>query len=218
MPHQHDRRTFITALGGAAAFAAASSAEAAEAQARSATASGIDITWFDAFKGKHKQVFDLGSFDLSVDTPLRQVVTFLAAHREVNRLEPPDDINVTVGISHKAFAMNASDALWEKYALGEHWRIKDPDTGKPSVRNFFVDGPVAGPATVRALQARGIAFWQCNFSIAAIARELSAKTGGKAEDIQADLAAGLRPGVRIVPAHTWAIGFVQERGFTYMKL
>ncbi len=218
MPHEHDRRTFITALSGAAAFAAASGAEAAQAPAQPAAPGGIDITWFDAFKGKHKQVFDLGSFDLSVDTPLRQVVTFLAAHREVNRLEPPDDINVTVGISHKAFPMNASDALWQKYGLGEHYRIKDPATGQPSVRNIFVDGPVAGPATVAALQARGVAFWQCNFSLAAIAGELAAKTGGKAADIRADLLAGLRPGVRLVPAHTWAIGFVQERGFTYMKL
>jgi hypothetical protein len=218
MPREHDRRTFITALSGAAAFAAASGAEAGQAPAQPATGSRVDISWFDTFKGKHKQVFDLQSFDLSVDTPLRQVVSYLAAHREVNKLEPPDDINVTVGISHKAFPMNASDALWKKYGLGEHYRIKDPATGQPSVRNIFVDGPVAGPATVAALQARGVVFWQCNMALTSIAGELAAKTGGKPADIRADLVAGLRPGVRVVPAHTWAIGFVQERGFTYMKL
>lgn len=218
MLQEHDRRTFITALGGVAALAAASTADAAQVPAQPAAGSGIDISWFDTFKGKHKQVFDLQSFDLSADTPLRQVVSYLVAHREVNKLEPPDDINVAVGISHKAFPMSASDALWEKYALGEQWGIKDPATGKPSVRNLFVDGPAAGPATVRALQARGVVFWQCNMALTSIAGELAETTGGKAADIRADLVAGLRPGVRLVPAHTWAVGFVQERGFTYMKL
>ena len=215
---EHDRRTFLTALGGAAALASTSTADAAQAPAPSAPAGGVDISWFDAFKGKHKQVFDLQAFDPSLDTPLRQVVTYLSVHLELNRLEPPDGINVAVGISHKSFPINAVDALWEKYALGEHWRIKDPATGQPSVRNIFVDGPVAGPATVRALQGRGVVFWQCNFALGAIAAELAAKTGGKAADIRADLTAGLRPGVRLVPAHTWAIGFAQERGFTYMSL
>jgi intracellular sulfur oxidation DsrE/DsrF family protein len=40
----------------------------------------------------------------------------------------------------------------------------------------------------------------------------------KAAAVRADLAANLLPGVRIVPAHTWAIGYAQERGFTYEKL
>jgi hypothetical protein len=215
---EHDRRTFITALGGAAALTAAAKAEAVQGAPQPTPAGAIDVSWFDAFKGKHKQVFDLQAFDPSVDTPLRQIVTYLAVHQDLNRLQPPDDINVIVGISHRSFPMNASDALWEKYALGEHWRIKDPESGKPAVRNIFVDGPVAGPATIRPLQARGVVFWQCNFALGAIATELAAKTGGKAADIRADLTAGLRPGVRLVPAHTWAVGFVQERGFTYMSL
>jgi hypothetical protein len=215
---EHDRRTFLAALGGAAALTGTSTAEAGQGSAQPAPSSAIDISWFDDFKGKHKQIFDLQAFDPSLDTPLRQIVTYLSVHLELNKLAPPDGINVIVGISHKSFPMNATDALWEKYALGEHWRIKDPETGKPAVRNIFIDGPVAGPATIRPLQARGVVFWQCNFALGSISNELAAKTGGKAADIRADLTAGLRPGVRLVPAHTWAVGFVQERGFTYMSL
>jgi len=218
MLNEPDRRTFLAALGGAATLAGAASTAAAQGSSQPASAGAIAISWFDGFKGKHKQVFDLQAFDPSLDTPLRQIVTYLAVHLDLNKLEPPDGINVIVGISHKSFPMNASDALWEKYALGEHWRIKDPGTGKPAVRNVFVDGPVAGPATIRPLQARGVVFWQCNFALGAISNELAAKTGGKAADIRADLTAGLRPGVRLVPAHTWAVGFAQERGFTYMSL
>ena len=213
----HDRRTFLTTVGGVAAFGAAAAAQ--PPPARPAAANAIDISWFDAFKGRHKQVFDLGSFDLSVDSPLRQPVTYLMAHREVSHLEPPDDINVLVAISHKAFPMNATDALWEKYKLGENWDIKDPQTGKPSIRNLFTGATTnPGAATVRGLQARGIVFWQCNAALGAISAELALKTGAKMQDIRTDLVGGLLPGVRLVPAHTWAIGYVQEHGFAYEKL
>lgn len=217
MFNEHDRRTFLSTLTGIASLT--SLAATHQAPAQTAAGARLDVSWFDAFKGKHRQVFDLGSFDLSVDSPLRQPGTYFSAHREVSHLEPPDDINVLVGISHKAFPMNATDALWEKYRLGEHWNIKDPSTGKPSVRNIFLgQASGAGGATVRALQARGVVFWQCNVAVAAVASELAQRTGGQAQEIRTDLLAGLVSGVRLVPAHTWAIGFVQERGFTYEKL
>jgi hypothetical protein len=85
----HNRRAFLTTFGLAALT------KAVGAQVPAVPASGIDIAWFDAFKGKHKQVFDLGSFDLTAGTPLRQPVTYPAEHRELSHLEPPNDINVT---------------------------------------------------------------------------------------------------------------------------
>jgi hypothetical protein len=213
---EHDRRAFLTAIGGLATLTAVTGAQA---PAPPAVSGPIDITWFDTFKGKHKQVFDLGSFDLSVDSPLRQPVTYFAAHKDVSRLEPPNDVNAICAISHKAFPMNATDALWDKLQLGEIWNIKDPQTGKPSTRNIFL-GPATNPggATIRGLQARGVVFWQCNFALGSVASEIARKTGAKPADVRAELAAGLLPGVRLVPAHTWAIGYVQERGFTYEKL
>jgi hypothetical protein len=212
---EHDRRTFLATLTGLATVNAVGGVAAQER----AVAVPVDVSWFDGLKGKHKQVFDLGSFDLSVDSPLRQPVTYLAAHREVSKMEPPNDINVLIGISHKAFPMNAGDALWEKFHLGEHWGIKDPQSGKPATRNVFLgEGASPAGATVRALQARGVVFWQCNFALGSVANELALKTGGKVQEIRTDLAGGLLPGVRLVPAHTWAIGYAQERGFTYEKL
>ncbi|MBI3402279.1 MAG: hypothetical protein HY048_12735 [Acidobacteria bacterium] len=218
MFNHHDRRTFLTALTGLASLPAIAGAQGGQAPAP-AVAGPIDVTWFDAFKGKHKQVFDLGSFDLSVDSPLRQPVTYFAAHREVSKLEPPNDVNVLVAISHKAFPMNATDALWEQLKLGELWGIKDPQTGAPSTRNIFLGAATnPGGATFRGLRARGVVFWQCNFALGSVAAEIAQKTGAKVQDVRTDLVGGLLPGVKLVPAHTWAIGFVQERGFTYEKL
>jgi hypothetical protein len=216
VPGDRDRRTFLLTTFGLSALSAAAGAQV---PGGAPAAGATDISWFDAFKGKHKHVFDLGSFDLSVDSPLRQPVTYMAAHREISKLEPPNDINVLVAISHKAFPMNAGDALWEQYKIGEVWNIKDTSTGKPAVRNIFLGSAAGGGgATVRALQARGVVFWQCNFALGAVASELAEKTGKKTQDVRAELLGGLNPGVRIVPAHTWAIGYAQERGFTYENL
>jgi hypothetical protein len=212
-----DRRSFLTALTGVAGLASLGSAQT-PAQRPAAPTTEWDMAWLDTFKGKHKQIFDLGSFDLSRDSPLRQPVTYLAAHRQVNHLEPPNDINAVVGISHMSFPMNASDALWEKYRLGEHWKIVDPQTKQPAVRNVFLGAATGQGATVRALQARGVVFWQCNFALGAISQELSAIVGQPANEIQPDLVAGLNAGVKLIVAHTFMIGVMHERGFAYEKL
>ena len=56
---EHDRRTFLTALGSAAALDLDLHRRCGASAIAIAPAGGVDITWFDAFKGKHKQVFDL---------------------------------------------------------------------------------------------------------------------------------------------------------------
>ena len=219
------RRSFVTALTSlaGAVFAPTAPAVAVEPQGRSsppppaARAAEWDMTWLDEFKGTHKQVFDCGSFDLTVDTPLRVPTNYLDTFRDVYHLEPPV-INIAVGVARIAFPMNASDAIWEKYKLGERWDIKDRATGKPATRNIFL-GQISGGdrATVRGLQARGALFWQCNVAVGAVAGMLARDTKTSVEAVRAELVAGLNPGVKLVPAHALAVGLVQERGFTYEK-
>jgi hypothetical protein len=175
-----------------------------------------DLSWLDQFKGKHKQVFDLGAFELGDDSPLRLPNNYLNTFRDVYHAEPPD-VNVAVGIAGAAFPVNASDALWEKYRLGEVWKINGED-GKPATRNIYLGSATGGSgATVRALAARGVVFWQCAIALGGVASRLARETGVAAEKIRAELAVGLNPGVKVVPAHSMAVGLVQERGFTYMR-
>jgi intracellular sulfur oxidation DsrE/DsrF family protein len=175
-----------------------------------------DLSWLDSFKGKHKQLFDLGSFVPGEDTPLRLPNNYLNTFRDVYHAEPPE-VNVAVGIARTAFPMNASDALWAKYKLGELWKINGPD-GKPATRNIFLGQESnGGGSTVRALAARGVVFWQCNIALGGIASQLARETGEPIESVRAELAKGLNPGVKIVPAHSMAVGLAQERGFTYMR-
>jgi hypothetical protein len=165
-------------------------------------------------RGKHKQLYDLGGFNLGLDQgPLRYTRNFLDTFRDVYRLESPD-INTLVGVSGPAFAINASDRLWDKYALGERSKIIDPATMKPATRNVLLDG---SNISVKAMQARGTIFWQCNVALGVIAQQLATARRLPVDEVRAELVAGLNPGVRLVPSHVMALALAQERGFTYMK-
>jgi hypothetical protein len=209
------RRTFISSLASIAGVAVAqSSAAQAAAQAPARPKAPWDLTWLDQLKGQHKQLYDLGSHNLVDDPrPLRFARNFLDTFRDVYGIQFPD-VNTAVGISGPAFPMNASDRLWAKYRLGERSKIIDPTTKQPAVRNVFLDG---GDVSVKAMQARGAVFWQCNVALGVVAQQLATATGMPVDEVRADLVAGLNAGVRLVPSHVMALALVQEHGFTYMK-
>jgi len=197
--------------GGAAIHAPA--ADAAP-QIAGASTPNWDLTWLDELRGKHKQLYDLGTFNLGADqAPLRYTRNFLDTFRDVYHLEFPN-INTAVGISGPAFPMNASDRLWEKYKLGERSKIIDPMTKQPAVRNVLLDGP---DISVKAMQARGTIFWQCNVALGNVAQQLADAFHMPFAEVRADLIAGLNPGVRLMPSHVMALALAQEKGFTYMK-
>jgi hypothetical protein len=208
------RRSFVTTLAAVASLAAFKSPRDAAAQTTSPSAGPFDMAWLEQMKGRHKQLYDLGSFDLAADgRPLRFCKNFLDTFHDVYKLEHPG-INTAVGISGPAFAMNATDRLWEKYKLGERSKIIDPMTKQPSVRNIFYDG---SDISVKAMQARGTIFWQCNVALGNIAQQLADQFHMPVAEVRADLIAGLNPGVKLMPSHVMALALAQERGFTYMR-
>jgi hypothetical protein len=190
----HNRRSFVSVLASLAGVAAVD-AQAAQTPPRVVAAGQWDLTWFDAFKGQHKQMYD-----------------YLDTYRDVFGLQSPD-INTAVGMS-RAIALNLSDGVWQKYKIGERYKIADPMTKQPAVRNIFLSD---GDLSVKAMQARGTVFWQCNVALGQVAQQLAQASGTPVADVRADLIAGLNPGVRLVPSHVMAIGIAQEHGFTYMK-
>jgi hypothetical protein len=210
------RRSFLsmlTAIAGAAAVPGAPGAAAAE-QAPAGEQWGLG--WMDELKAAaHRQVFDMADTDpAATPPPLRLPRNYLDGFRDVYRLAHPQ-VRTIVGITARSFGVNCSDRLWEKYALGERGNIIDRATGKPAVRNIFMDDPTLG---VKALQARGTVFWQCAIALDTIAGQLAQSRNLPVADVRADLIAGLNPGVRLVPSHVMALGLVQERGATYVKI
>ncbi len=210
------RRSFVTAIVSLAGVIAGRASAGQRASGGSAVpaAGQFDMRWLDEMKGRHKQLYDLGSHDLGRDPrPLRFAKNFLDTFRDVYHLEFPA-INTAVGVSGPAFALNASDRLRVKYKLGERGRIIDPATKQPAVRNIFIDD---GQVGVKAMQARGTVFWQCNVALGVVAQQLADDFHMPFEEVRADLVAGLNPGVRLMPSHVMSLALAQEHGFTYMK-
>ena len=210
-----DRRSFMSVVASLAGVAAIQSSwSEASAQSLPLVVGQFDMTWLDQMKGQHKQLYDLGSQEFSEDPrALRYCRNFLDTFRDTYKLEFPN-INTCVGISGPAFPMNASDRLWVKYKLGERSKIIDPMTKAPAVRNIFLEG---GDFSVKAMQARGTVFWQCNVALGQVAAQLAEANKMPVADVRADLIAGLNPGVHLMPSHVMALALVQERGFSYMK-
>ena len=186
-----------------------------QAAAQGPAAQTWDLRWIDELRAQHKQVFDMADADpASEPPPLRLPRNYMDSFRDVYGLEFPE-VRIVVGITSHSFPVNASDRLWEKYALGESRKIIDPVTKQPAVRNIFMDDSTLG---VKALQARGAIFWQCAIALNNVAQQLSAARKLPVAEVRADLLAGLNPGVRVVPSHVMALGLVQEHGVTYVKI
>ncbi len=207
-----NRRGFVGTVGALAGLLTLdTSAAAAEPKAR-----GWDMSWLDRLTGKHKQVFDFSDLDIG----LLVVSNWLNAHEEVYGLRHPD-VNAVVGIGGHAFPVNATDAMYTRYPIGELWKVTDPATGKAALRNIFVDGganPREQAARVRPLQSRGVIFWQCNNALHGVASRIAAAVKAPDAEVYETLKAGLNPGVILVPAHTMLIGLTQEHGCAYESL
>lgn len=107
---RQNRRSFmamLTSFAGVTAIQAAGTQAAAQAPA--ASAQNFDLRWIDDLKGQHKQVFDMADSDPAGEPPpLRLPRNYMDAFRDVYKVAFPE-VQTVVGISGRAFAVNASD-------------------------------------------------------------------------------------------------------------
>jgi len=221
------RRAFFATLVGLAAVPPVSRAATRGAPRQSSptqtepvvelTPAKWDTSWMDALKGNHKVVFDLLWHTLRPNS-LNPPRNYLDVQKQVFGREFPD-VNVVLGMNGTSFPINASDVLWAKWKLGERYKIIDPDTARPATRNVYLGSKTAARTdTVLGLQASGAVFMMCNKAMNGLTSDFSQELGRPRSEVYAELTSGLNPGVRVVPALSWAVSSLQERGFTYAKL
>ncbi len=200
------RRSFLGRLGGAAvlAFAGPVSRQShAQAPARPDTAD-----WPGALNGRHRQVVD--AYDANSGFPLAFAYTFLA---------PNDSATAVVVLRHGAFPIALNDAMWEKYKVGEAFKIMDPETKAPAKKNPFLR-PKAGVLVVDdmaldRLLARGVVFGACNVALNVQSKMLAGNAGVSPEEAAKEWTANIVPGITVIPSGTWGVNRAQEAGCTY---
>src|ERR1700730_4948942 len=100
-------------------------------RAQSATAPSDGPDWPGVLKGRHRQVVD--AYDANAGFPLAFAYTFLAPHG-------PSSATATAAVVLRpvAFPIARSSEMWQKYKIGEAFKILDPETKAPAVKNPFL--------------------------------------------------------------------------------
>ena len=176
--------------------------------------------WFNKLKGKHRMVFDVTKPHEVL--PFAWPRVFLLTNAATGT--PQDNVGVVVILRHEGIPYTMENRLWEKYKFGEVFKIDDPATKAPSVRNMFWQ-PKAGDFKVpgigevaigiNELQDSGVMFCVCDMALTVWSAVVAQNMKMDAGEVKKDWVAGILPGIQIVPSGVWAVGRAQEHGCAY---
>jgi intracellular sulfur oxidation DsrE/DsrF family protein len=137
---------------------------------------------------------------------------------------PENNCNEVIVLRHEAIPFAMEDRLWAKYKFGEAFKITDPVTKEPSIRNMFWkpkpgDFSVPGIGNVQIgineLQESGAMFCACNMAITVYSNVFAQNMNMDAAEVTKDFLSGILPGIQVVPSGVWAVGRAQEHGCNY---
>lgn len=210
-----DRRSF---MGVATAMAAVS--VGAALPVKTATAAHhrtTDFTrWLDSIPGTYRQVTDWP--DLNIGMGLAYTYSYLITAPEAYNVDE-SEIGAALIIRHDTIPIALKDPVWAKYNLGELFRIKDPDTDAPALRNPYYVKPGALPfpdAALQRLMERGVKVAACDLALTFWSSVVAEKMGLTHEEVKGDWVAAVHPGIQVVPSGTVACHGAAARGCSYL--
>lgn len=213
------RRRFLERVAAVAAVPLVPSLFRGEPGKAPATKPSPDERWLRTLNRKHRMAFDVETH--KGGNALLQAKNYMDNWRDAFGV-PEREINLVMAVRGTGIPIVLTDALWQKYKLGEQYGITDPSTKAPGTRNLFIqsnsvpNGIIDAESTVEALQRRGVLFLVCHNTVEGATKKLSAAGLGKPEDIRESILHGIIPGVLLVPAMVIAFTEMQERGVGYV--
>jgi hypothetical protein len=120
---------------------------------------------------------------------------------------------------HQGLPYALNSMIWAKYKVGETFKITDPETKGPAVKNPWFEpkpGVLGNPqAALDRLAARGTVMGVCGVALRGQSGRLASNAGVTAEEALKEFTANLIPGVTVLPSGTWGVNRAQEAGCTY---
>ncbi|MBX9632296.1 MAG: hypothetical protein K2X67_17390 [Burkholderiales bacterium] len=209
------RRSFIATVAAAAAAVGLSKPAPATAAAESGGGTSFQ-TWLESIHGKYRQVYDATAPNNGYALAWSHV--YLTTGVEGYDV-PESDLGVVVVLRLTAVPLALQSNVWEKYKLGEFYKINDPGTRAPALRNpyaFIKPGDLPFPeAALDQLIARGVRVAVCNTAIHFQSMRIAKEAGVAHEVVKGDFLAAVIPGVQVVPSGVLAINGAQRKGCTY---
>jgi intracellular sulfur oxidation DsrE/DsrF family protein len=210
------RRGFLGSLAATTALGVAALSSPMELLAQKGKPDASSNKEFDAWlkkiKGKHRQLFDATAENEGM--PFAWPRVFLMTN------DPPaSDVTAVVILRHDAIPLALDHPLWEKYKLGEFFKITDKATKAPAVRNPYYH-PKPGELmldsfAIDELQKDGVMFGACNMAIKVYTGIIAKNMNMDADAVMKEWVAGVLPGMAIVPSGVLAVNRAQEHGCTY---
>jgi len=212
-----DRRIFLGQLG---ALAAGLTVDADELQALSPRHAGPwDTSWLAKLaSAQHRVVFNTS--EINEGNVLSYVNSFLDDFHTVHGTTD-DQTRAVIVFRRLGTPMALNDALWERYAIGEDQKIKDPNTKAPATRNVYWkprDGATGWEAqyAIEPLQRRGLISLVCNVALSNFANATARKYQRDPEAVKAEWRENLIPGAILVPSGIYALIRAQNAGCAFM--
>jgi hypothetical protein len=177
--------------------------------------------WIKKIKGKHRVVFDATQpHDI---LPFAWPRVFLMTNEKTGT--PATDCGVMVVLRHSAIPYAMEDRLWEKYHFGDVFKVEDPMTKAPAVRNPFWqpkpgDFKIPGVGNVaigiNELMNSGVMLCVCDMAMTVYSSAIAEQMKMDGAEIKKDWESGVLPGIQPVPSGVWALGRAQENGCSYI--
>jgi hypothetical protein len=178
-----------------------------------ASASDAD-EWFKKIRGKHKIVFDGPEHNEGMPLVSPRVFHITNTKSGV----AAEDLGIVIVFRHNAMPLALENRIWEKYNLGEFFKINDPATNAPSKRNLYwktgKDLPIPGMAIDEQMNT-GTLFCVCEMAIFHYSGIVAKKLGLDHETVRKDWTAGILPGIQPQPSGVQAVNRAQEHGCSY---
>jgi hypothetical protein len=172
--------------------------------------------WLDGIPGKHRQVYDMPEANNGFG--LIWSLVFLMTGTQGYGV-PESDLGVVLVLRHSAIPIAMQDSVWEKYKLGEYFKINDPATKAPALRNPYAHikpGDMPLPeAALDKLITRGVRVGACAMALHFQSMRVAHAAGLPHETVKKDWLAAVLPGIQVVPSGVLAVNGAQSKGCTY---
>ena len=233
-----DRRAFLhdvlgasvavastTLLAGCATAAGGAAVAGTPATPAAAPLTEWDMSWTKKL-GRYKTAYD--SPEIQEGAVLSYAASALSGYKQAMHTGDREFTPVLV-LRHLAAVMALDDAMWDRLALGESRKLKDPTTGEPNAkRNPFLTYSSAdkssytgAEATLTKLVEQGAVLLVCNRALGQSGRALRAKDPAAFPTVEAAMAEIRRhviPGAYLMPNGIFAVSAAQDAGCHYMRV
>jgi hypothetical protein len=187
-----------------------------------------DDSWFARLTATHKAVFDTPDFAEGMILGAGHATRYINGMHDALGAAAAD-VQTVVVIRHRAIPFAFNDAMWEKYEIGKHmkikgrgdeWTITNPFAA-PRARGRGGDRPQPAndrpQANAEWLSSHGHILLGCDLATQGYAGTLAEQTKGTMKTIYEELKTNLVSGLILQPNGIYATLRAQEAGCAFMR-